>query len=378
MNDTSIFKYKVGIITDWLVSPGGADRFLLSLLKVFPKADVYTAVYNKEAYQGEFNIPVNVKTTFIQKLPFKKTLSRHYNLLTPVAFENLDLRQYDLVISISAGPAKGVITGLHQKHIAMILTPPRYLWDNEQNFRSSRFRKLYSFVSPFMSGYLRIWDLSAVKRADSLISISSFIQRKVKKIYSEESEVIYPGLADDWFDPVQNIDSKNLQIFPKYFLIVSRLYDYKRIDWAIRAAVETGVNLVIVGEGPDRKYLEKLADDRRNIRFLGWIPKDTLKFVYSHAEALLFCGIEDFGYVPVEAMSQGTPVIAFNQGGVCETVAEGKSGEFFDSYESLVSSMTLFRKDRYDKEAIVDRARLFSESKFRKRFIKFIQNELAK
>lgn len=377
MKDSFISKYKVAIVTDWLLSPGGADRFLLSILKVFPKADVYTAVYNEDSYQGEFKIPATVKTTFLQKLPFRKRLSRHYNALTPIAFEDIDLRGYDFVISLSAGPAKGVITGLDQKHIAIILTPPRYLWDGEQNFRSSRFRKVYALFSPFVASYLRLWDLSSVKRIDHLISISNFIQHKVQKIYKKESEVIYPGLDVDWFSPGSGDDFRDLNLPKKYFLVVSRLYDYKKIDLAVRAAIETGVNLVVVGEGPDRPYLERISQGRVNIKFVGWIPKDTLKYIYSDSQALLFCGVEDFGLIPLEAMAQGTPVLAYNFGGVTETVVAGKSGEFFDSLEGLVVLLKGFRKGKYDREVIVGRAKEFSEERFHENFIKFLEKTVG-
>lgn len=361
---------KVAIVTDWMYGPGGSDRFVTQVMKVFPNATIFTAYFDKSAYEGRFEVNVPVMASFIQKLPFTRKLHRHYNLFTPVAFEGFDFIGYDLVISLSAGAAKGVITGVDQPHVSLILTPPRSLWDQESNVRSSKLKFIYAFFGQFVSNYLRIWDLSAVERADLHFAISNYIARKIDKVYRKKADVVYPGLDSWWFDAdIKKVDSK----IPKsYFLVVSRLFDYKRVDWAIKACQKNGQDLLIVGEGPDRPYLETWVGDR--IRFMGNVTDPELKYLYKNAQALIFPGIEDYGYTPLEAMTQGTPVIAYNEGGVTETVVEGKTGEFFNSEEELHKKLANFEKLKYNETEIIKNARRFSEKKFQQDFIKKLED----
>jgi glycosyltransferase involved in cell wall biosynthesis len=348
---------RVAIVTDWMLKPGGADRLLISMLKVIPNADIYTSIYFKDNYSGDFNIINNVYPSFLQKFPFKKKLARHYNLLTPIAFENFNLEKYDIVLSLSAGPAKGIISGFNNKHISIILTPPRYLWDKDSNFRASRLRFLYQFVTPFVSTYLRVWDKSTVLRSDKTISISKYIKSKVQKYYRIDSDLLYPGIGEFWFSKQPNQSGG-------YFLCVSRLYDYKRIDWAIKSAIEANRRLLIVGTGPDEKFLKKLVSKKDNIEFLGNISDIELKDLYSKADALIFPGVEDYGYVPLEAMASGTPVLGLNEGGVFETVEEGLTGEFFSTIEELTELLRNFDKSKYNHDNIVEYTRRFSEERF--------------
>jgi len=354
---------------------GGADRELISMLKLFPNAEIFTITFNKKIYPQIINI---VHTSFLQKwlerLP--KSLARHLKVFTPWAYESFNFDGFDLVISISAGPAKGIITGIDQPHIAMTMTPPRSLWDKESNFRALKLSKMYSAISETINVFMRIWDINISKRVDYWTANSKYIQKKIKRTYGVDATVIYPGIEERYFEKRKKIqldEVKEKYLLPDDFvLIVSRLYDYKRIDWAIRACVKANKKLVIVGEGPDRKYLEKIADKNSNITFLGYVSDDDAISLFCLASLLLFCGLEDFGIVPVEAMAAGTPVFALKDGGLLETVKEHISGEFFKTEEELCNLLKDFDKRRYNREAIIKQARNFTEAKFLNNLEKYI------
>ncbi len=370
MNEIS--SLKVVLVTDSMVAKGGSDRNIDSLLKIFPKADIYTAVFNEQSYE---NLGNEVYTTFLQKPFFRKILKNHYNILTPWAFEMLDLRSYDLVVSVSAGSAKGVITTMEQLHVCLLLTPPRTYWDKERSFRSSKMKLIIKFFAPFFSNFYRIWDYSAAQRIDEIVSISKFIQKKIQHRYNRESTVIHPGILDFWLEETnQSLGDLIPKNFKKeYFLVVSRLYDYKKIDWAIKACKEEGKKLVVVGEGPDSKYLKKVAGKSKDILFLGYISDEQLKAVYSNATAFIFSGIEDYGLVPIEAMACGCPVLAYKNGGLLETVIEGKTGNFFETQKELSNLVRNFDKDSFKEKDLKERAKEFSEEKFIKEFSSFVK-----
>ena len=372
---------KVAIVADQMTAFGGADREMISMLKVFPKADIFTVLFYKEKYPMIKN---KVYTSFVQKLTkiFGKNFSRHLKVLNPFAYEKFSFDEYDLVISISAGPGKSVITGIDQPHLAMVMTPPRSLWDNELNVRGSKLKWLYKPLSHILNTYLRVWDISIAKRVNYWSANSKFVVRKIKKTYGVDAKVLYPGVEEKYFKQVK--DSKegkkilaNLKdkydIPNDFVLVVSRLYDYKRVDWAIRSCIQSGDNLVIVGEGPDRRYLEKIAKGHNNIQFIGFVKDEEVKLLYEIAKVLLFCGIEDFGLVPLEAMASGTPVLAYGYGGVLETVKEGITGEFFLSEDELTDLLKNYRRNRYNKENIIKHAQEFSEEKFLINFSNYIK-----
>lgn len=350
---------KVAITTDSLIAYGGADRILESVLKIYPKAHIYTSLYNEEMYPSLND--KKVFPSFLQKWPFRKALYRHYWLFAPIAFEQFRFDEYDLVISLSAGPAKGIITGVDTTHVAMILTPPRYQWGGELNTRASRLRLIYGLLRPYVDHYLRAWDFEASRRPDHIIAISKFIKSRIMKNYRRDSDVIYPG-ADltNWYS-----DEKQKVLEKDFYFIASRLFDYKRIDLAIRACNKLKKNLVIMGSGPDKRYLKRIAGP--TITFYPYEPDESVIRRYmSQAKAFLFPGIEDFGLTPIESMACGTPVIAYNLGGVTETVIEGVTGLFFDKQtpESLTEAIEIFEKMSFDKKQIINRAEQFSEENF--------------
>ena len=362
---------KVAIVADQMTSYGGADAELLSILKILPHADIFTILFDKRKYP---QIENNVYTSFVQKIArfLPKGFVRHLKIFTPLAYESFNLDGYDLVISISAGPAKGIITGIYQPHVAMVMTPPRSLWDNELNVRGSKLKWLYKPLSRVLNTHMRIWDWSISRRVDYWSANSKYVARKIQKTYRKKATVIYPGIIKKNY---KKTDVRKLYNLPKKFaLVVSRLYDYKRIDWAINACKQTDTNLVIIGEGPDLGYLKKIAKRDKRITFLGFVPDAQRDSFFKEAEVLLFCGIEDFGLVPVEAMSQGTPVLAYKEGGVLETVEEGVTGEFFKDEEELSNLLKDFDKRRYNERKIISQAEKFTEAKFLNNLEKFLIN----
>ncbi len=377
MSDIISFYLKVAIVADQMTAFGGADREMYSMLKVLPHADIFTVVFDKEKYPTLKN---KVYTTFVQKISkyLPKGFYRHLKVLTPIAYENIDLEGYDLVVSISAGPAKGVITGLDQPHLAMVMTPPRSLWDKELNVRGSKFKSLYRGISNILNTQMRVWDYSISKRVDYWSANSNFIKKKIKKTYQQEARVIYPGVEEKYFENISKQRKEEIKkrydLPDEFFLVVSRLYDYKRVDLAINSCIKANKQLYIIGEGPDRKYLENIAKEHDNIHFLGYLPNDDDVIVfYTLAQALLFCGVEDFGLTPVEAMASGTPVIAYGYGGVLETVKENITGQFFSNEKELTSILIDFDKTRYNRSEIINQAKTFSEEKFIINFTKYLK-----
>lgn len=361
---------KVAIVVDQMTSFGGADRELFSMLKIFPKADVFTITIDRSKYPQLEEIENQIYTSFVQKISniLPKTFSRHLKVLNPLAYESFDLSDYNYVISISAGPAKGIITGLEQPHIAMTMTPPRSLWDKELNVRGSILKNLYKPIAILLNNYLRMWDYTTSKRVDYWTANSKYIARKIKKTYGKESTVIYPGVEEKYYTQ----EKTELDEEP-YFLIVSRLYDHKKVDWAIRACKETGKRLLIIGEGPDRGYLKQIAGKNSNIEFRGFFEKDEdVITYYQNAQALIFCGLEDFGLVPVEAMASGTPVLALKEGGLLETVKEHLTGEFFSTEKELVKVLNEFDKTIYNDKQIKKHAAKFSEKIFLKNLEQYL------
>lgn len=375
----------VAFVVDSLVQPGGADWHLRSLLKLFPEADIYTSVYNRKRYPELKD--KQVITSFLQRFPLRNFLYRHYTPLSPLAFEQFDFSNYDLVISLSAGCAKGVITGTRTKHIGIILTPPRYQWGGIANCRASRTKEVLRLVTPIFDHYLRMWDIEAGKRPDVLVVISRFVQNRVKKVYGRDSTVVYPGIDTEYWRPagmagtVGSSDSVGTSGMNRnrkrddFYLVVSRLYDYKRVDLAIRSCCQSGRNLVVVGEGPDEKYLKSLSCSR--VKFVGYEARDQVRTYMQKCRAFLFPGVEDFGLTPVEAMACGTPVIAYNKGGVTETVIDGETGLFFDRQtpECLSEALRKFEYMSFDQQKIIKRGRLFSEERLLNEFRKVLKDE---
>ncbi len=347
---------KVALVYDRVNKWGGAERVLLALNKIFPDAPLYTSVYDKE--KAPWAKVFNVKTSFLQNFPFASKNHEFYAPLMPLAFESFSFDGYDLVISVTSEAAKGIITKPGTLHICYCLTPTRYLWSGYDDYFKD---PVLRFISKPLVFYLRFWDKIASQRPDKIISISTAVKDRVKKYYGRESEVIYP--------PIQ-IQNSKLQVPNKsentrYFLIVSRLVPYKKIDLAIRAFNKLGLPLKIIGTGTEEAKLKIIA--KENIEFLGHLTDKELVEYYKGCRALIFPGIEDFGLTVVEAQSFGKPVIAFRAGGAKESIIDGKTGIFFSSQskKSLEDAILKFQKMNFNPRNSIKNSKKFSFEEFK-------------
>ena len=327
------------------------------LCALYPRAPIYTLLYDRDSTGGVFDGRV-IKTSFLQNLPFTKKHHTVFPLLMPLAIEQFDFSDYDLVISISASFAKGIITKPGTKHICYCLTPPRFLWDNSQKFveEFGYPRLIKKLLPPFIT-YLRIWDKEASLRVDEFWSISDFIKSRVRKYYSKDSIVIYPPVNVSKFHVSDKISN--------YFFMVGRLVSYKRFDLAVKAFNKNGSPLKIVGVGSELNKLKKIAG--KNIEFLGLVSDEKLAELYSNAQACIFPQEEDFGIVPLESMASGRPVIAYRAGGSMETIVENKTGIFFDEQtpESLQMAIEKFHNFDFKPEYCRKQAEKFDINIFK-------------
>ena len=351
---------KVAFVHEYLNQFGGAERVLRVLCDMFPHAPIYTLLYDEKATKGIFKDRYII-TSSLQKFPFSVTHHQFYPLVMPLAIEQFDFSSYDLVISLSASFAKGVVTKPHTKHICYCLTPPRFLWDNSQKFVEEFgypwiIRRL---LPPFLS-YLRMWDYEASRRVDHFLSISHFVKQRISKYYQRDSLVIHPPVDTDFFQASKESG--------EYFLMVGRLVTYKKFDVAIKAFNQLSLPLYIAGVGPQLKHLKKIAGPR--IKFLGSVSDEEIKDLYAKSKALIFPQEEDFGIVPLEAMASGKPVIAFRGGGAMETVNDRETGLFFDEQNeaSLVKAVKQFESMEFNPDACRKQAEGFSISSFQKKF----------
>jgi len=355
---------KVALVYDRVNKIGGAERVLEALHEIFPDAPLYTAVYNpKTAPWAE---KFNVIPSFLNKFPFAKRSHEIYPWLTPLAFESFDFSEFEVVISVTSEAAKGIITKPKTLHICYCLTPTRYLWSGyEDYFKNEVFR---FFTKPVVS-YLRRWDKIAAQRPDVFVAISKNVQQRIKKYYGRDSEVIYPPVDIDKF-PISNSQ------FPigEYFLIVSRLVPYKKVNIAIQAFNKLGLPLKVVGTGREMGRLKRMA--KKNIEFLGQLTDFQLLSYYQRCQAVVFPQEEDFGLVPLEAQACGKPVIAYRAGGALETVIERKTGEFFDKQtpENLEEIVKKFKPEKYKPEDCRQNALKFDIKIFKKKWKTYLKN----
>jgi glycosyltransferase involved in cell wall biosynthesis len=292
----------------------------------------------------------------------------------PLAFESFDFSKFDLVISVTSEAAKGIITKLETKHICYCLTPTRYLWSGYgEYFKNTVFRFL---AKPFTL-YLKFWDKIAAQRPDAYIAISKEVQSRIKKYYGRESEVIYPSIDNIKYREKEISDIKNIvQNTSNYFLIVSRLVPYKKVDLAIKTFNKLKLPLKIIGIGSEMNKLKIMSGS--TVEFLGNLTDKELVRYYSGCRGLIFPGLEDFGLTILEAESFGKPVIAFRGGGALETVVEGKTGIFFDeqTVESLEKAIKQFNNLAFDPKMCMDQAQKFNFQQFKNNFMKKVEDLL--
>lgn len=364
---------KVAIVQEWLVTVGGSDKVVKAILDVFPDADIYTLVAKKEVCD-ELGIPwEKVHTSFIQKMPLGTKKHRAYLPLFPFAIEQFDLRGYDVVISSSHCVAKGVLTKADQLHICYCHSPIRYCWDmyNEYLEESHLDKGFKSWLVRLMLHPIRQFDAIAGSRVDYYISNSDYVGQRIRKTYRRKATTIHP-----------NIDISNFELCndkKEYYLASSRLVAYKKIDTIIEAFNQMpDKKLVVIGGGPNLEAYRKLAND--NVTVMGYQPFDVLKDKMQHAKAFVFAADEDFGMIPIEAQSCGTPVIAYGHGGSLETVNGGKTGLFFDEQtpEAIVEAVNKFESMGSQPFAPADCrqwAEGFSEERFKREIKEFVEKK---
>jgi len=358
---------KVALVYDRVNKWGGAERVLLALHEIFKDAPLYTSVYLKKS--ARWAKLFSVKTSFLEKIPFAKSSHEYFATLMPIAFEQFSFDEYDVVISVTSESAKGIITKPDTVHICYCLTPTRYLWSGYDEYFHNPLLKLFS--RPAVS-YLRKWDSIASVRPDIMIAISKEVQRRIYTYYKRKADIIYPPLPFD--DDLKPLSIKK----GAYFLVVSRLVPYKRIDLAIKACNILSLPLVIVGVGSEKKKLEKIAGT--TIRFVGSLTDEELVEYYKGCKGLIFPGREDFGLTVLEAQRYGKPVIAFKRGGALETIRDGKTGLFFypQTVKALTHALIQFRKKRFSPESCKEQAMIFSKKHFQEnilRLVKEIENK---
>lgn len=366
---------KVALVYDRINKWGGAERVLLALHEIFPDAPLFTSVYSKQSAKWAEIFP-KVIPSFINKIKFIQKRHELLPFFMPILFESHDFSDYDLVISITSEAAKGVITKFPTYHVCYCLTPTRYLWSGYDLY-FKKFKKgtpLGLISHPFVR-YLRRWDKVASQRPDAMIAISQTVQNRIEKYYGRESKVIYPPVDVDCFSTTSLRSGVVKQVRQKdFYLIVSRLVPYKRVDLAIKAFNQLKKPLIIIGTGSEETRLKKMAG--KNIKFVGQLTDAELAGYYKKCTVYVMPQEEDFGLAAVEAQSFGKCVIAFNKGGAREIIIPNKSGIFFSkqSVESLINAIKKFEKAKFDENLIRRNARRFSKERFKKEFLKLVSN----
>lgn len=352
---------KVALVYDRVNKWGGAERVLLALHELFPEAPLYTSVYAKKS--AKWARGFDIKTSFLQDVPYATTSHEYFAMAMPIAFESFSFDRYDLVISVTSEAAKGVITKPGTKHVCYILTPTRYLWSGYKDYFANSTLK---FLSGPAVNYLRKWDMVASSRPDKIIAISDEVKKRVKKYYNRDASVVYPplSLGESIFEEVQEDNRKG-----SYFLVVSRLVPYKRVDLAVKACTRMNLPLVVAGTGSEGASLREIAGP--TVEFVGSLTDKELVEYYKNCIALIFPGREDFGLTVVEAQSFGKPVIAFREGGASETIIEGKTGLFFypQTIRSLMKTLKKFSQKKFVPQDCRNRAYHFRKQIFQESFL---------
>lgn len=363
---------KTALIHEWLTTIGGSENALAGIYEIYP-SPIFTLVVDSKNLKGTIFEKLKIYTSFIQKLPFAKKKYRNYLGLFPLAVEQFDLSEYDVLISSNHCVAKGVLTRPDQLHICYCYSPVRYAWDLYHRYmkESGIDKGLKAYFIKRMIHKLRMWDVISANRVDHFAAISEYIARRIKKVYNREAEVIYPP-----------VDTKSFKVNYKkenIYLAASRMVPYKMMPLIVKSFTKMpDKTLVVIGEGPEYKKVKKIAG--KNIELLGYQPFNVLNEYLGRAKAFVFAAEEDFGILPVEAHACGTPVIAYGKGGALETVVSEKNGVFFSeqSEESLIEAVKEFEKieDKFQPDVIRKGSEKFSKERFKKEFKKFVDERV--
>ncbi|MEA1891763.1 MAG: glycosyltransferase family 4 protein [Campylobacterota bacterium] len=363
---------KKALIHDWFSVYAGAEKCVESFTNIWDDFEVYSLIDFLSDKDRELILKgKKVHTSFVQNLPKAKDKYRNYLPLFPLAIEQHDLSEYDVILSSSHAVAKGVLTHSNQLHISYVHTPIRYAWDlYHQYLRESGLDKgLKGKLAKYFLHKIRIWDMSTINRVDHYIANSHYIARRIKKVYGKESTVIYPPVDVDKFELCEQKE--------EFYMTASRMVPYKKIDLIVEAFSKTDKKLVVIGTGPDMEKIKAKAD--KNIEFLGFAPDDILLEHMQKAKAFVFAAEEDFGIVPVEAQACGTPVICLGKGGTKETVVDGVTGVHFEeqTISSLLNAIERFENiyDSFNAVKIREHSMKFSKERFEKEIEEFVNEK---
>ncbi|RLD17171.1 MAG: glycosyltransferase family 4 protein [Caldiserica bacterium] len=360
-------KLKVALIHDWLTGMRGGEKVLEAFCELFQEADIYTFIWNKGRVSEKIERH-KIYTSILQKLPFSKTKYRYYLPIMPYLIESFYLKNYELVISSSHCVAKGIKVKKGIPHICYCHTPMRYVWDlYDDYFGKGKTNFFVRTAMRFLRGYLQKWDIKSSFRVTHFIANSKNVKRRIEKYYGRDAVVIYPPVDISAFPEKRKKD---------FYLVVTAFVPYKKVEIVIDAFNRLKYPLKIVGTGPEERKLRKMAE--KNIEFLGWIDNFKLKEYYAEAKAFIFPQLEDFGITAVESLAAGTPVIAYNKGGVTEIIQDGETGVFFDKQtpESLISAIKRFEKMSFDREILKKKAYYYRKERFINEIKNFIETEI--
>ena len=353
---------RVALVHYWLVTMRGGEKVLESLCRLYPQADIYTHVLDPAAI-SPLLARHRIHTSFIQKLPFSRSLYQRYVPLMPLALEQFDLRGYDLVISSESGPAKGVLCRADTPQLCYCHTPMRYLWDFYGDYLNNAGWFTRLFMRPAFH-YMRLWDAASANRVDHIVANSHTVARRVRRWWQREAAVVHPPvLVDAYAGSDQPRDEAP-------YLCLGQLTRYKRVDIAVVACSRLNRRLIVAGDGEEREKLERMAGP--GIEFVGRVSDSEAKALYGRCRALLFPGEEDFGMTPVEAQAAGCPVIAYGRGGALETVKDGVSGLFFAQQTSASLGEALERFEAgpaFDPHTLAGHAAHFAEARFHREIL---------
>ncbi|MBU0580839.1 MAG: glycosyltransferase [Candidatus Margulisbacteria bacterium] len=360
---------KIALVHDYLNQMGGAEKVVLEFHDIYGDAPLYTSIYDKQKMPAEF-VKLDIRTSFMQKLPWVFKYFKLYLLVYPFAFRSFNLSAFDVVLSSTTAFAKGVRKRKDAKHFCYCNTPARFIWMFEHYTQRERYPAFLKALLRMITIPLCWWDLRAARDVDFFIANSKNVADRIKKIYKRDSVIIYPPVDTKKYLPIKDVKP--------YFLVVSRLNTYKRIDIVIEAFNELGISLKIIGDGPDRLNLEKLAKD--NIEFLGRLGDKEIPQYFAGCQAFILPGEEDFGITPLEAMSCGRPVLAYGKGGALETVVDGKTGVMFheQSKEAIIHAVKKLAGLNLDGAQIRAQAEKFDVTVFRAKIKEFLENKCQK
>ncbi|GAB4536948.1 MAG: glycosyltransferase [Anaerolineae bacterium] len=358
---------KVAIVHDWLNQIGGAESVLETLVEMFPGAPIFTTIYWRRGMPAHYQA-WDIRPAWLDRAPFIYRYHQPYLPLYPLAVQSIDLHGYDLIISNKSGFCHGVRTTAQQLHIDYCLTPTRFVWDYTSYAAREGFGRAMSLALRPLIRYLQRWDRRAADGVDHFVAISREIQSRIARFYQRDSTVIHPPVDTGRYRPSSDAPGD-------YFLVVSRLIPYKRIDLAVQACSELKRPLIVVGEGRARATLEALAGP--TIQFRGRVPQEELGQLLARCRAFIFPGYEDFGIAPVEAQAAGRPVIAYAAGGALDTVIDGETGLFFyeQTPEALIEAIGRLDHIDFDPAAIRHNAECFSVPRFKRELGEFIEEK---